>query len=103
MESAEEVGWRHGKPAILVIQSCRMAEDGYPFYKAENGKINVSVSLIYNLPLSKTEEIKNVMEDGSAPIETAPADTVKTATDTIPEREQRIKEPEATSAPIFEE
>ena len=43
------------------------------------------------------------MEDGSAPIETAPADTVKTATDTIPEREQRIKEPEATSAPIFEE
>lgn len=37
VESAEEVGWRHGKPAILVIQSCRMAEDGYPFYIAENG------------------------------------------------------------------
>ena len=74
-----------------------------PGFGKRDGKINVSVSLIYNLPLSKTEEIKNVMEDGSRPIEVEPADTVRTATDTIPEREERVKEPEATAIPVFEE
>ena len=43
------------------------------------------------------------MEDGSRPIEVEPADTVRTATDTIPEREERVKEPEATAIPVFEE
>lgn len=74
-----------------------------PGFGKRDGKINVSVSLIYNLPLSKTEEIKNVMEDCSRPIEVEPADTVRTATDTIPEREERVKEPEATAIPVFEE
>ena len=58
---------------------------------------------VINNDASLTEEIKNVMEDGSRPIEVESADTVRTATDTIPEREERVKEPEATAIPVFEE
>lgn len=68
-----------------------------PGFGKRDGKINVSVSLIYNLPLSKQEEIKNVMEDGSEPIESLPADTISLPADTIPERQQRVNEPDSSS------
>ena len=36
-ETAVNVGTRHGKPVVLVIDAKRMAEDGYKFYLSRNG------------------------------------------------------------------
>ncbi|NWJ23883.1 RNA 2'-phosphotransferase [Rhizobium sp. RM] len=35
--TAYAVGQRHGKPAILIVNSGRMHADGYSFYQADNG------------------------------------------------------------------
>jgi putative RNA 2'-phosphotransferase len=35
-ETAQQVGQRHGKPVVLIIQSLKMYESGLPFYIAEN-------------------------------------------------------------------
>ncbi|MBM7330763.1 RNA 2'-phosphotransferase [Rhizobium pusense] len=35
--TAHEVGRRHGKPAILLVDAKRMFADGHSFYQAENG------------------------------------------------------------------
>jgi putative RNA 2'-phosphotransferase len=35
-ETARKVGIRYGKPVILVIDTKRMSDDGYKFYKSEN-------------------------------------------------------------------
>ncbi|MDE6873029.1 MAG: RNA 2'-phosphotransferase [Lachnospiraceae bacterium] len=37
IQTAEAVGKRHGKPAILKVHSGKMHQDGYPFYLSENG------------------------------------------------------------------
>ena len=37
VETAEQVGRRHGKPAILKIDAARMHADGRPFYRSVNG------------------------------------------------------------------
>jgi putative RNA 2'-phosphotransferase len=36
-ETATKVGMRHGKPVILTIRTGKMHEDGFPFYRSENG------------------------------------------------------------------
>jgi len=36
-ETAVNVGKRHGKPVVLVIDAKRMAEDGHKFYLSRNG------------------------------------------------------------------
>ena len=35
--TASSVGSRHGRPAVLVVDTAAMAQDGYLFYRAENG------------------------------------------------------------------
>ncbi len=35
--TARNVGSRHGRPVVLVIQSTRMADAGYTFYLTDNG------------------------------------------------------------------
>ena len=35
--TAVNVGQRHGKPVVLVIDTLRMREDGHAFYRADNG------------------------------------------------------------------
>ena len=37
LETARKVGQRRGQPVILVVESGRMARDGFAFYQAENG------------------------------------------------------------------
>ena len=37
VETAEIVGKRHGKPAVLKIETGKMAVDGFKFYLSENG------------------------------------------------------------------
>lgn len=37
IETAKQVGSRHGKPIILVIDCAQMLVDGIPFYQADNG------------------------------------------------------------------
>lgn len=37
VDTAEKVGKRHGKPAVLKIETWKMAEDGFKFYLSENG------------------------------------------------------------------
>jgi putative RNA 2'-phosphotransferase len=36
-ETAVKVGSRHGEPLVLIIESERMHNDGFHFYKSENG------------------------------------------------------------------
>ena len=36
-ETAVNVGKRHGKPVVLVINAKRMVEDGHKFYLSRNG------------------------------------------------------------------
>lgn len=36
-ETAQKVGSRHGKPAVLRVDTAQMAADGYEFYLSENG------------------------------------------------------------------
>lgn len=36
-ETAKAVGKRHGKPIVLVIDTKKMAEDGYTFWLSDNG------------------------------------------------------------------
>ena len=36
-ETAKKVGSRHGHPVIFIVFSGEMAEDGYTFYRSENG------------------------------------------------------------------
>jgi putative RNA 2'-phosphotransferase len=36
-ETAKKVGSRHGKPAVIVIKSKEMHENGYKFYLTDNG------------------------------------------------------------------
>ena len=44
-ETARRVGMRHGRPVILAIDSLIMHEDGYTFYRSDNG-----VWLVDNVP-----------------------------------------------------
>lgn len=37
VETAEKVGRRHGKPIIFRVESLRMFNDGYKFYRSVNG------------------------------------------------------------------
>ena len=37
VETAEKVGCRHGEPKIFLIESLRMFNDGYKFYRSVNG------------------------------------------------------------------
>lgn len=37
VETAKNVGSRHGTPAILVVDTAAMARDGHRFYRSENG------------------------------------------------------------------
>jgi len=37
LETATKVGYRHGKPYIFDIDSKKMYEDGFKFYKSDNG------------------------------------------------------------------
>lgn len=37
IESAVNVGKRHGNPVVLVIDAKRMVEDGYNFFLSRNG------------------------------------------------------------------
>lgn len=36
-ETAKNVGSRHGKPVVYMVQSGRMAADGFTFYRSVNG------------------------------------------------------------------
>ncbi|QDV38199.1 RNA 2'-phosphotransferase [Tautonia plasticadhaerens] len=35
--TAEAVGRRHGRPVVLEVASGRMVEDGFPFFRSDNG------------------------------------------------------------------
>ncbi len=37
VETAIEVGKRHGKPVVLVIRAQELAADGFPLYRSSNG------------------------------------------------------------------
>ena len=37
VETAEKVGRRHGKPKIFLVESLKMFNDGYKFYRSVNG------------------------------------------------------------------
>ena len=37
IETAMEVGRRHGKPVVFRIKSAEMYKDGYPFFRSTNG------------------------------------------------------------------
>ncbi|MDA7963926.1 RNA 2'-phosphotransferase [Ruegeria sp.] len=36
-DTAERVGQRHGKPVVLRVEAQRMYEDGFEFFRADNG------------------------------------------------------------------
>ncbi len=36
-ETAVTVGKRHGEPVVIVVQSGKMAENGVPFFRSDNG------------------------------------------------------------------
>lgn len=36
-ETATNVGGRHGKPVVLIVDAAQMAADGYLFYRSDNG------------------------------------------------------------------
>jgi len=36
-ETAHRVGSRHGKPAVLAVDTARMRQDGYEFFVTGNG------------------------------------------------------------------
>ena len=52
-EIAQTVGARHGKPVVLRVQTGKMAEDGYTFYRSVNG-----VWLTEAVPAKYLEEMK---------------------------------------------
>lgn len=52
-ETAFNVGKRHGKPVILMIEAEKMRNDGYSFYLSKNG-----VWLVDHVPYPYIEEIK---------------------------------------------
>lgn len=41
IETARNVGSRHGSPVILIIDAVKMHQDGYKFYESKNGVILV--------------------------------------------------------------
>lgn len=41
-ETARDVGKRHGKPKIFVVDAVSMYNDGYKFYESENGVVLVN-------------------------------------------------------------
>jgi putative RNA 2'-phosphotransferase len=45
IETATNVGARHGKPVVLIVDAAKMHEDGYVFYCSDNG-----VWLVDNVP-----------------------------------------------------
>lgn len=54
IETAMNVGSRHGKPVILEIDAVRMLEDGFIFYESKNGVILIDqVPSKYIKPLDK--------------------------------------------------
>lgn len=54
-QTALTVGKRHGKPVIYQIDSKKMAEDGYIFYRSVNG-----VWLTKQVPIGYLERIKEI-------------------------------------------
>lgn len=52
-EIAQTVGARHGKPVVLRVQTGKMAENGYAFYRSVNG-----VWLTEAVPAKYLEEMK---------------------------------------------
>ena len=53
VETARNVGARHGKPAILAVDAARMRADGYDFYVTGNG-----VWLADAVPVAYLEAVK---------------------------------------------
>ncbi len=51
-DTAHKVGSRHGKPAILKIDTSRMQKEGYVFYRSTNG-----VWLVEDVPAVYIEEV----------------------------------------------
>lgn len=45
IETATQVGARHGRPVVFIIDAAKMHEDGYSFYCSDNG-----VWLVNNVP-----------------------------------------------------
>ena len=39
-ETAEDVGKRHGEPFVFIINTARMSNDGFKFYKSVKGELN---------------------------------------------------------------
>ena len=60
-ETAVNVGKRHGRPVVLVIDAKRMAEDGYKFYLSRNG-----VWLTERIDANYLKEVLNMEENYSA-------------------------------------
>lgn len=55
IETAENVGKRHGRPVIYRVLSGKMAEDGYVFYQSVNG-----VWLTKEVPVAYLEKQSNI-------------------------------------------
>lgn len=53
MDTAVQVGNRHGKPVVYQVASGRMQEDGFVFYRSVNG-----VWLVKEVPAAYLEKIK---------------------------------------------
>ncbi len=50
--TAHAVGQRHGKPAILIVDTGRMFTDGHSFYQADNGVwLTDAVPAAYLVPI----------------------------------------------------
>jgi putative RNA 2'-phosphotransferase len=57
VQSATQVGKRHGKPIILLIDAKKMYETGYPFYLSDNGVYLVDeVPPVYFTVLKPSDE-----------------------------------------------
>ncbi len=89
------MGWSVSYNFMFNLKDNESSRPWYiPGFGTRNTKLNISLSLIYTLPLHKEddEKAKNVV-DGTAiaPTNGNPAATV------IPERTERVKDPEQTS------
>jgi len=58
IETAWNVGKRHGRPIILQIDAIKMYEDGYKFYESKNGVVLIDeVPSFYMMPLDRGQLI----------------------------------------------
>lgn len=88
------MGWTVRYNFLFNIKDNKNSRPWYiPGFGTRDSKLNVGISLIYTLPLSKEQEIKNVMEnDGHIPSLPEKTDSGTTEPDSIviPEREDRV-------------